>query len=168
MEGARAPGGGNCDENGVSEANKLLHSKKLSPTTRNEFDRMVPARQEEAARLMMASGCFISPYVRALVGASDESLLAHAKGRPRSLVMKPPQRDAARKEISELAGRSFKELSGFGSADLIALLVSCRYVQQLLNNRRVRAYLKKRWPEVASELENTVKLYVDSESFSLE
>ncbi|MGA2717112.1 MAG: plasmid partitioning protein RepB C-terminal domain-containing protein [Bryobacteraceae bacterium] len=138
------------DGDGVSEVNRLLHSKKLSPAAQYELDRMVPARQEEAARLMIATGCFISPYVRALVCASDASLIAREKGRPRSLAMKPPQRDAASREISELASQ-LKELSESGSADQIALLVSCRYLQRVLCNRRVRGYLRKRWAEIGKD-----------------
>jgi hypothetical protein len=83
------------------------------------------------------------------------------------LVMKSPQREAANKEISELAGQ-LKELSGLSGTDLIVLFVSVRYAQRLLSNRRVRAYLKKYLPEIANELEGTVRLYLDSESFSLE
>ncbi len=110
---------GNCHANGAPDANGL-QLKNLSPTTRYELARMVPARQEESARLMIASGCFISPYVRALVAGSDKALLVNAKGRPRRLVMNPQQREVASKDISELAGQ-LKELSGFGSADLMAL-----------------------------------------------
>ena len=115
---------------------------------------------------MTASGCFISPYVRALVAASDRTLLVNAKGRPRSLVMKPPQRKAASKEISELATQ-LKELSAFGGGELMALLVSCRYLRQVLSNRRVRGNLRKRWPEVGDELENAVESYWKSASIQL-
>jgi len=163
----RVQTGGSCYENGASDADRLLQSRKLSPTTRYELARMIPARQEEFARLMIASGCFISPYVRALVGASDKALLANPKGRPRRLVMNSPQRDAANREISELAAQ-LKELSGLSGTDLIVLFVSVRYAQRLLSNRRVKGYLKKRWPEVAQELEDTVRSYLDSESFSME
>jgi hypothetical protein len=160
-------GGANCSEIGVSEVDRLIRSKKLSPTTRYELARMVPARQEEFARLMFASGCFISPYVRALVGASDRSLLANPRGRPRLLVMKSPQREIASKEITELAGQ-LGELSKLNGADLILLFTSARYAKKLLGNRRVSAYLKRRWPEVLNELENTVRSHLGSETFSVE
>ena len=146
--GTREHNGGNCHENGAPDADRLLQSKNLSPTTQYELARMIPARQEEFARLMIASGCFISPYVRALVGASDKTLLSNPKGRPRRLVMKSPQKDAANKEISELAGQ-LKELSGLSGTDLIILFVSTRYAQRLLSNRRIKRYLTKRWPEIA-------------------
>ena len=163
----REHAGGNCRENGASDADRLLQSIKLAPTTRYELARMIPARQEEFVRLMIASGCFISPYVRALVGASDKTLLANPKGRPRRLVMKSPQREAANKEISELAVQ-LKELSDLSGTDLIVLFVSTRYAQRLLSNQRVKRYLTKCWPEIANGLEDTVRSYLDSESFSLE
>jgi hypothetical protein len=84
---------------------------------------MIPARQEEFARLMIASGRFISPYVRALIGASGNAPLANPKGRPRRLVMNSPQRDAANKEISELSAH-LKELSALSGTDPIVLFVS--------------------------------------------
>jgi hypothetical protein len=163
----REQNGGNCRENGASDADRLLRSITLSPTTRYELARMITSRQEEFARLMIASGCFISPYVRALVGASDKALLANPKGRPRRLVMKSPQRDTASKEISELA-RQLNELSGLSGTDLIVLFVSTRYAQRLLSNRRVKAYLTKRWPEVANGLVDTVRSYLVFQSSSLE
>jgi hypothetical protein len=161
----RERNGGNCHENDASDTDRLLQSIRLSPTTRYELARMVPARQEEFARLMIASGCFTSPYVRALVGASDKALLANPKGRPRRLVMKSPQRDAASKEISELAGQ-LKVLSGLSGTHLMVLFVSTRYAQRLLGNRRVKGYLTKRWPGVTNGLENTIRSYLESDPFS--
>ena len=79
--------------------------------------------------------------------------------------MKSPQREIASKEISELAGQ-LKDLSGFGGAGLMALLVSCHYLQRVLRNRRVRGYLTRRWPEVGNELENTVESYWKSASIA--
>lgn len=96
----------------LSAASDLLRSKNLSPTTVYELERMVPSRQEEFAILMLESGCFISPSVRALVGACDQSRLANPKGRPRRLMMKRPDRDAASTEIGNLAAQ-FKELRDF-------------------------------------------------------
>jgi hypothetical protein len=153
--------GRNCRENGAPYADRILQSKNLSPATRYELARMIPARQEEFARLMIASGCFVSPYVRALVGASDKALLANPKGRPRRFVMQSPQRDVANKEIGELASR-LKELSGLSGTDLMVLFVSTRYAQRLLCNPRVKRYLTKCWPEIANGLEDTVKSYLCS------
>src|SRR5580704_4536666 len=109
---------------------------------------------------MIASGGFLSTYVRALVGASDKALLANPKGRPRRLVMRSPQKEMANKEISELGGQ-LRELSGLSGTDLIVLFLSARYAQRLLSNRRIRAYLRKRWPEIADELEDTMRSYLE-------
>lgn len=146
----------------IPDATEMLRSKVLSPTALYELRRMVPARQEEFARLMIASGCFISPYVRSLVGASDRSSFANGKGRPRKLVMKHPERNAANKEIGELAGQ-LEELSAFGRSDVIALFISIRYTERLLNNRHIKRYLKRHWSEVGQELEKTVRLYREAE-----
>jgi hypothetical protein len=81
--------------------------------------------------------------------------------------MKSLQKEIANKEIGETAGQ-LKELSGLNGTDLIVLFVSARYTQRLLNNARVRRYLKKRWPEILKELEDTGRSSLDSESFRLQ
>ena len=83
----------------------------------------------------------------------------------RTLAISAPTATAG---IRKYPGAPLKELSGLNGADLIMLFVSVRYAQRLLNNRRVRAYLVKRLPEVADELEDTVRSYLGSESFRLE
>ncbi|HTA42453.1 MAG TPA: plasmid partitioning protein RepB C-terminal domain-containing protein [Bryobacteraceae bacterium] len=145
-------------EGGASAAYELLASKKLSPTARHELSRMVPTRQEEAARLMIASGCFISPYIRALVGASDKALLATGKGRPRKLLLTESRRRATNREISELAAQ-LKDLSDLSGIDLLRLLVTIRYAERLVSNPRVSRYLSKRWPQAQAELGDAIKSY---------
>ena len=123
----------------------------LRPTARYELGRMSPERQGEAALLMLASGHFGSPYIRALVAASDPSQLADIKRQPRRAILRPRQRDSANREISGLAAR-LNRLRGLKSADLLALFVSAQYTQRLLSNPRVGAYIKKKHPVMAREL----------------
>lgn len=142
----------------IPDAMQLLRSKNVSPQTLRDLGRMVPARREEFALLMIVSGCFTSPYVRSLTCASEKSLLVNPKHPPRTLIMKQPQRTEASKEIADLAAQ-LKKLSGFGSPDLIALFVWIRYTRRLLNNHHVRRYLKAQRPELRHELEKTVSSY---------
>jgi hypothetical protein len=62
----------------------------IPPTVRYELNRMTPMRRRETARLMLASGCFISPYVRAIVGACSIEQLAKPKARARKIVLEEP------------------------------------------------------------------------------
>lgn len=144
------------------DATEWLREKKLSPKTLHELERITPGRREEVAWLMIASGCFESPYVITLVGACDCSMLVNSNGRPRKLIMKQPQRKAANREISQLANQ-LRGLSGFGGQDLITLFVSIRYTQRLLDNRTVGKYLRKRWPGMREDLHKTVRKYRGAE-----
>lgn len=70
--------------------------------------------------LMMASGCFISTYLKAIVAACDRSQLSNPKARPRLLVIKLHKR-LVNMEISELASQ-LTELHALWGADVIAAL----------------------------------------------
>jgi hypothetical protein len=146
----------------VPNATEVLRSRKLSPHVLRQLNRVVPERREEFARLMITSGCCTSPYVRSLICATDKQLLVSPEHPPRTLIMKPPQRAAASKEISDLAAQ-LRKLSGYGNQDLIALFVSIRYAQRLLSNRHVRRYLKRELPEVVELLTKTVRSYQNAE-----
>lgn len=142
----------------ISDPVEHLRAKKPSPALLYELGRMVPKRRMESAWMMLASGCFSSTYARALVGASDTSLMVNTRGRPRKLKMKPPQRQAANEEIGVLAGH-VRRLSGFCGAAITALFVMIRYAERLLGNPRVKRYLKQQHPEVGPELEKMVRQY---------
>jgi hypothetical protein len=124
----------------ASSAEEMLRSKKLSPAARYELGRMTPERQAEAARLMVASGCFLSPYLKAIVGACEKSQLLNPKARSRTLRIPTQSRVAINGEISEMANR-IKELEWLKNTDAITAFIHVRYAKRLLANRRIRAYL---------------------------
>jgi hypothetical protein len=105
--------------------------------------------------LMMASGCFISPYLKAIVAACDRSQLSNPKARPGLLVIKQPHKRLVNMEISELASQ-LTELHALRGADAIAVFVSAKYANRLLSNTRVSRYLMKNWPQCVINLETTI------------
>jgi RepB plasmid partitioning protein len=149
------PKSGPCFKGVAPEAHGLLQSKKLGAKAWEELARMVPMRQVEAARLMVASGCYSAPYLRSIVAASDASLIGCLKARPR-IPLESRKRKAASEEITALADQLTK-LTTLNGLDLITLLVSCRYAERLLSNPRTKRYLQKQWPEILTDLESIVR-----------
>lgn len=146
----------------IPDAMQVLRSKQVSPQTLRDLDRIVPKRREEFARLMIASGHLTSPYVLSLKCATEKSLLVNPKHPPRTWIMEQPRRTVASKEIAGLAAQ-LKKLSGFASPDLIAIFLSIRYAQRVLNNRHVRKYLKVHLPELGHEMEKIISSYQSAE-----
>jgi hypothetical protein len=143
--------GAESPERETASVEDMLHARKLSPTGRYELARMLPSRQEEAARLMIASACFTSPYIRAIVGACEKSQLIKPKARPRTVILAKPIRATVNREISDMANQ-LRELESLNGVDLMVLFVGVRYAERLLMNRRIKAYLHKR----RSDLEGIV------------
>lgn len=142
----------------AATADEILHSKPVSLSARSELARMSSTRQTEVARLMTASGCFTSPYVRALVGSCDKSQLAKPRVNPRWVVLKHPKRDSVNREITEMA-RQLEGLATLDGSDFLTIFLYARYTQRLLANRMVVGYLNKRWPKFVSVLADAVRSY---------
>jgi hypothetical protein len=134
----------------VAEARSLLESKRVCATTLQVIARMNPIRQAEAARLMVAAGCYSKPYARALMGATDRSMVIGPRAYAQVL-LPSKKRKAANQEITELA-EQLDRLSTLSGSDLIGLHVSCRYAESLLANQRIRRYLEKKWPVICEDL----------------
>jgi hypothetical protein len=132
------------------EARRLLESKNVSRTMLDVLSRMNPVRQAEAARLMVAANCYDAPYAKALIGATDRTLIRCAKARPR-VRMTPRKSKAVNEEITKLAEK-LKKSSSITGSDLLTLLVARRYAESLLENRRIRKYLEKQWPAACKSL----------------
>jgi hypothetical protein len=143
------------------EAKLLLRGRPVSVNLCEELARMDAVRQGEVARLMVASGIFTARYARALVCATDHSLLARRKARPRSSI-DPCWRTAASEEITAIAAQ-LRELSDITASDTILLLVYCQYVQRILANKRSRRYLERVCPQLCEQLQATVQSYWTSE-----
>lgn len=135
---------------GAANARSLLESKNVGANTWLMLSRMTPLRQTEAARLMVAVGCYSAIYARALVSASYLSSAEGSRSCAR-ISMHPRKRRAADREITELAGQ-LNSLSGLDGSDLLALRICRQYARQLLANTLIKRYLGKRWPGICDDL----------------
>jgi hypothetical protein len=143
------------------DAKALLETKDISAKALCELSRMTPKRQAEAARLMVASGCYSTPYVKSLIGGTEGRLMPNPRSRPR-MPMKAPTRKAASDEITMIAGQ-LQNLNNLTGAKMLALLLYCRYAQRLLGNKSVRRYMERTYPQVCEQLQKAVQSYWDSE-----
>jgi hypothetical protein len=142
------------------DADAVLQPKTVGIKSLKQLARLTPHRQEEVARLMVASGCSSEPFVNALVFATDPALLALRRSRPR-LPVDPVKREAANKEIS-MVSMHLKKLSGFSNSDLLALLVGCRYATEVLQSGKLVTYLNSHDPEILRDLNDAVQRYWNS------
>lgn len=140
----------------ATDAKSLLESKPVSPKAWSFIARMNPTRQIEAARLMIASGCYNAPYARALISVTDASLIKD-RGRPR-LLMESPSRKNANQEITDLADK-LKSVSGVTGTDLLIVLIARGYIQRLLGNLPITKYLRRHWADVHDDLEAALDDY---------
>jgi hypothetical protein len=156
----RRPGSDSRFDHVAAGTRDLLQPTKVSVKALKELARMTPRRQMQAARIMVASGCFTVAFVNALVCATDYSMLALPRSHPR-LPVDPAERKAASEEITLLANR-LQELGSVTGSDLLVLLAGCTYASRLLTNRRIRKYLETHLRDVAISLEQTVERYWNS------
>jgi hypothetical protein len=143
------------------ETKRLLEGRPVTAKLCRQLNRIKPERQVEIVRLMVASGILTAECVRVLVLATDRALLAAPKARPRLKTNRKTQLLKSN-EITALAKR-FSELRGVGPSDFVVLFVYCQYAQQLLENNAARKYLVRRWPDVCSALQTTLRQYRESE-----
>jgi hypothetical protein len=114
---------------------------------------MKPVRQIEVARLMLSTRKFTGTFVRALLDGTKPELLVKPPKKRQTVtaedrVMMERETDDMLKHIREVE-------SSYGN-DVLTLTTSCRYVERLLANVRVRRYLSKHHADALGALEQVV------------
>ncbi len=135
------------------EAVDILRDKRVIPNALAVLRKMKPARQIEAAGLMVAAEKFSHRFAKALLLGTPNDLLA-APNRA-SKPMKPTE--AARKTLLEQETgallREYKSVEESYGSEVLTLSVCLSYVRRLLNNTRVERYVTKYHPEIGTQLQ---------------
>jgi hypothetical protein len=120
------------------------------------FAHMSPARQVEAAELMIAMNDFRAYFARLLLAATPADKLVRSK---RSKMFWGVSRETQQRIATEsdLAERRFRIARQTYAADQFALTVAKGYISKLLRNDKVAGYLARYKPMTHETLETALK-----------
>ncbi|KEZ21330.1 RepB plasmid partition [Sphingobium yanoikuyae] len=112
---------------------------------------MLPARQIEAAELMIGQNNFTGQFARALLGATPDKLLAKCRKKADTAnsadQLAKMERELARLQIQ------VKSVEDTYGVDNLHLTVARGYVRALLNNARIVRWVDQHRPEYLTELQ---------------
>jgi len=147
--------------NGVCrEAIEMLKEKRVNPRAFAVLRKMKPVRQVEAAQLIVASNMYSGRFAAALLaGTRNELLVSPERDRPKQS-LSAAQKAQMEFETDTLL-QDVKVIEESYGTDVLTLSVSCRYVQKLLGNAKVQAYVAARHPEIHQECQSIVAAVLD-------
>jgi len=141
--------------NGICpETAEILHDQKVSADTFAVLRKMKPIRQIDVARLMISAQKFSGRFARALLDGTREELLVPV---PKMQARRTTSTDQAmlEQETDYLFNNVRSVRENYGN-DVRSLTASCRYVERLLANTRVRRYLGRHHGDPLPALEKLV------------
>jgi hypothetical protein len=137
------------------ETIEILQDKRLSPNVFATLRRMKPARQIEAAGLMVAAQNYSIRFAQMLLAGTRKELLMERARIRVSKGLVPTQKAMLEQETDNLL-RQFKTVEESYGMDILTLGVCCRYIERLLANARVQRYLSKRYSDILQQLQQVV------------
>ena len=138
-----------------SEVVELLKDKHLASAAIAQFTKMRPARQIEAAELMLAANNFSEAYARALLAATPQDQLVNARAKRISGVSFE-QMARMEREMANLQ-RDLKLVEDSYGDDVLNLVVARGYLAKLLKNPNVARYLERHQADIARELQDLIE-----------
>jgi ParB-like chromosome segregation protein Spo0J len=136
------------------EAVDLLKDRRVAPKAFAALRKMRPLRQVEAAQLMRASNIYSARFTNVLLMGTRVEMLIEPD---RNATAKPASADKLRMEQeTDSLLRNLEGVEASYGTEVLTLSISCRYVDRMLANGRIRGYLQKHHPEIARELETLV------------
>jgi ParB-like chromosome segregation protein Spo0J len=138
-----------------SEVVELLKDKHLASAAIAQLKKMRPARQIEAAELMLAANNFSEAYARALLAATPQDQLVNARAKRISGVSFE-QMARMEREMANLQ-RDLKLVEDSYGDDVLNLVVARGYLAKLLKNPNVARYLERHQADIARELQDLIE-----------
>ncbi len=119
----------------------LLKHSELPVETAKVLRRLVPIRQIEVVKLMMAANNMSGSYAKALYMASNPSMLRQ-KRRQRVGGVSNEERERMERELSSIQ-RDIRAVEENYGANMLRLVVANGYIGRLLRNAAVAEYLER-------------------------
>lgn len=134
------------------EAVELIKDRQFSPMLTTILRKMRPDRQVTCVELMVASNALTLSYAKGLLYTSrPEDLVSGRQQRPKANVT-AEQLARIEHEASNLQER-YKAIEQEYGSNVLNLTVVCGYLNRLLSNQQVLAFLRKRHPDLVGQLE---------------
>jgi hypothetical protein len=140
--------------NGIcKEAAEMLKNKRVSIGVFSFLRKMKPMRQIEVAELLMTTGNYSVPYVKALLAATRVEMLVDPDKQKVAEGLTPEQIAKMEKEMEALQ-RDLKQIEESHGNQVLNLVLACGYLTKLFTNGRVTRYLDQHHGEIFRELQS--------------
>ena len=148
--------------NGIcKEVAEILKTKHVAIRAFSLLKKMKPMRQIEVAELLVATGNFSVPYVKALFAATQPDMLVDSDKHKTVQGLTPEQVLRMEKEM-EVLQRDLRSVEESHGTQVLNLVLARGYLLKLFANARVNRYLGQNYTEIFDQLR------IMSDSSSLE
>src|SRR5258707_3686040 len=139
--------------NGIcAEVAELLKHRRVTPGVFSFLRKLKPMRQIEVAELLIATGNFYKPYVKALVAATPPEMLLDPEKHKVVEGLTPEQVTKMEKEMEALQ-RDLRHVEDSHGNQVLNLVLARGYLGKLLGNTRIARYLGQRHGDIFRELQ---------------
>jgi hypothetical protein len=141
--------------NGICpEAVQILIDKPIRPQVFALLRKMKPIRQIEAAEHMVAGGTYTIPFAKALLAVTKPEMLeADPAASSKKLQATSSAARSMFEEENEFLLKDLKSVEESYGTDVLALTVSCGYIDRLLQNPKIERYLSRNHMDILETLQ---------------
>jgi hypothetical protein len=138
--------------NGIcKEVAEILKTKHVALRVFAFLKKMKPMRQIEVAELLVATGNFSVPYVKALFAATQSDMLVDSDKHKAVQGLTPEQVLRMEKEM-EVLQRDLRSVEESHGTQVLNLVLARGYLLKLFGNTRVSRYLGQHYAEIVDQL----------------
>ena len=137
------------------EAVDILKDRPVNPQVFDTLRRMKPERQFATAELMASMNNFTASYAKAILAATRQEDLARPE-RPKKVKGVTPEQMARMERELESLNKDFRAVEATFGDDVLHLVLASRYVERLIANDAISAYVEDKHPEILAEFHNIV------------
>ena len=137
------------------EAVDILKDRPVNPQVFDTLRRMKPERQFATAELMASMNNFTATYAKAILAATRQEDLARPE-RPKKVKGVTPEQMARMERELESLNKDFRAVEATFGDDVLHLVLASRYIERLIANEAIVAYLQEKQSEILAEFRNIV------------
>jgi ParB/RepB/Spo0J family partition protein len=131
---------------------EILKNKPISAEALGLFRKVKPERQVDMAQLMVSGDNFTRAYAEALIIGTPPEQMVDA-GKPKEVKGVTPGEIARMEKEMESLEKDYRVHQERFGENSLHLNAAQRYVKRLLENAKVKRFLKNRYPELLEEFE---------------
>lgn len=139
----------------AAEAVDILKDRPVNPVVFDILRKMKPERQFATAELMASMNNFTASYAKAILAATRQQDLARPD-RPKQMAGVTPEQMARMERELETLNKDFRAVEATFGDDVLHLVLASRYVERLIGNHAISAYVEERHPAILDEFRNIV------------